>query len=65
MIPKTVTKERIHENLAAISLQLSPKNMQKIRAVDRNFRLLRNFMVRSFETVEQFWDVKSDETYKL
>lgn len=56
VIPKTVTKKRVHENLAATKLELTKEDMDKIYGISRKFRFLGTFMLRSNQTMADYWD---------
>ena len=65
VIPKTVTKKRVHENLAATKLELTKEDMDKIYGISRKFRFLGTFMLRSNQTMADYWDEERDEQFKL
>lgn len=63
VLAKSVNLERVKENLKAIEVKLDPEDMRRLRELDRNLRFLRFFMLRSDETLAQFWDEESDSKY--
>ena len=66
MIPKSVTPDRIRENLKATEVRLDTEDLQRLGALDRNFRFFKmTFFGKSGITVDQMWDTAADEAYQL
>ena len=63
VIPKTVTKERVHQNLAATKVKLSDEDMAKLYAINKNLRYLRQFMVKAGQSLDEYWDVERDAKF--
>ena len=63
VIPKTVTKERVHQNLAATRVKLTPEDMEKLYAIHRSVRYVRQFMVKKGQLLEDYWDVDRDARF--
>lgn len=63
VLAKSVNLERVKENLKATEVKLDPEDMRRLRELDINLRFLRFFMLRSDETLAQFWDEESDRKY--
>ncbi|XP_003389202.1 PREDICTED: alcohol dehydrogenase [NADP(+)]-like isoform X8 [Amphimedon queenslandica] len=66
VIPKSTSEKRIKENLGACSITLSPEEIQALEGIDKNCRLFIGlFFLPKGTTVEQAWDVASDEAYSI
>lgn len=60
VIPKTVRKERLIENLAAVDIELSDLEMKKISEIDLNYRYIKGdfwCLEGSDYTLQNLWDV--------
>jgi alcohol dehydrogenase (NADP+) len=60
VIPKTVRKERLIENLAAGDIEISEEEMEKISVIDLNYRYLKGdfwCLEGSDYTLQNLWDV--------
>ena len=66
VIPKSVNPDRIRENLKATEVKLDTEDLQKLKALDKNFRFFKMaFFGKSTDTIEQLWDTVADEAYQL
>lgn len=65
VIPKSVTEARIIENYKATEITLTPDEIEKLKAVDKNARLFTFLLFLPGKTVEELWDVSLDEAYKI
>ncbi len=65
VIPKSVTPERIVQNVKATEITLDAGDMQCLRKLDdRNFRFVKaDFFQCPGEKWEDFWDVSEDEAF--
>lgn len=63
VIPKTVTKERVHQNLAATKVKLTQEDMERLYAINRNVRYVRLFMVKKGQSQEEYWDIERDAKF--
>lgn len=63
VIPKTVTKERVHQNLAATKVKLTQEDMERLYANNRNVRYVRLFMVKKGQSQEDYWDIERDAKF--
>lgn len=63
VIPKTVTKERVHQNLAATKVKLTQEDMERLYAINRSVRYVRLFMVKKGQSLEEYWDVEGDAKF--
>ena len=64
VIPKSVTESRIIENLKSTDIVLSADEVQRLKDIDKNFRL---FIMRFFdpENKRDLWDEAQDEAFTL
>lgn len=65
VIPKSVTESRIIENLKATELVLTDEEMKSLRAIDKNCRLFTFKVFDSSKTLDDIWDISSDEAFVL
>ena len=66
VIPKSVTPDRIRENLKATEVRLDTEDLQRLGSLDRNFRFFQmTFFGKSTSTVDQLWDTATDAAYPL
>jgi aldehyde reductase len=63
VLAKTVNLQRVADNLTCTNVNLDPEDMRRMRELDQNLRLLRFFMMRSNMTLDEFWDMESDNSY--
>ena len=64
VIPKSVTESRIIENLKSTDVVLSADEVQRLKDIDKNFRL---FSMRFFDPENKWnlWDEAQDEAFTL
>ena len=65
VIPKSVTESRIIENFKGTELVLTDEEMQKMKAMDKNCRLLSFQWFAPDKTVDQIWNTSEDEAFVL
>lgn len=66
VIPKSVNLDRLNENLFGTLVELDSEDMARLKALDKNHRLLKMmFLYKTGQTYEQFWDIKEDEDFQL
>ena len=66
MIPKSVNPDRIRENLKATEVKLDTEDLERLKALDRNFRFFKMaFFGKSTDTTEELWDTATDAAYQL
>ena len=64
VIPKSTSEKRIKENLAACDISLTPDEMKRLEAIDRNRRLfLLDFLQPKGVSQKEAWDVAADEAF--
>ena len=63
VIPKTVTKERVHQNLAATKVKLTQEDMERLYVINRNVRYVRLFMVKKGQSQEEYLDIERDAKF--
>ena len=63
MIPKSVTPDRIRENLKATEVRLDTEDLQRLGALDRNVRFLSSVMLKRGQTPDELWDVEQDALF--
>ena len=64
VIPKSVTESRIIENLKSTDVVLSDDEVQRLKDIDKNFRLF-NFQFFDPENKLNLWDEAQDEAFTL
>ena len=63
-IPKSSNPARIIENFKSTELMLDTEDMSRLRALDRNYRMLTGeFLLKDDVSVDDFWDVLEDEKF--
>ena len=66
MIPKSTNPKRIAENLKSTEIKLDADDMQRLRGVDKNLRLLKGeFFIRKDQRWQEGWDIEADETFVI
>ena len=65
MIPKSVTESRIIENLKATELVLTDEEMQRLKTIDKNYRLFNFKVFDQTKTLDELWDIPQDESYEI
>ena len=64
MIPKSVNPNRIKDNFKASAVKLDEEDMERIRALDRNLRLLTfSWQIKQSNPSEDLWDTASDAAF--
>lgn len=64
MIPKSCNVERIKENYSAAHLQLDSEDLRQLTSLERGYRMVQPvWLVKTGETVDQFWDIDSDSQF--
>lgn len=62
VFPKSTNEKRIKENWSATKLQLSQDEIERLKSVDKNYRLFKfEWCLKSTDTVESFWDIAEDD----
>ena len=66
-IPKSVTPEWVVENQRATEVALSEDELQRLVAINRNFRLFwfRSFVRNTSKGFERSFDDEEDEKFKM
>lgn len=64
VIPKSFTESRIKENLQALKISLTPEDIKRLVACDKNTRLfpLKRFVLADCK-LEELWDIEADENF--
>ena len=66
MIPKSVSPDRIRENLKATEVRLDTGDLQRLRTLDRNLRFFTGtFFAKKNVTLEEIWDTVADSNFVL
>ena len=66
MFPKSVTPDRIRENLKATEVRLDTEDLQKLRALDKNLRFFNGTLFeKKSATLEEIWDTVNDSNFVL
>ena len=66
MIPKSVTPDRIRENLKATEVRLDTEDLQRLGTLDKNMRFFTGtFFVKKSATVAEIWDTVADSNFVL
>ena len=65
MIPKSVSPDRIRDNLKATEVRLDTEDLQRLRTLDRSLRFLTfSWAVKAGPTHdEEIWNACSDEAF--
>ncbi|KAL5516324.1 hypothetical protein EMCRGX_G001617 [Ephydatia muelleri] len=64
VIPKSVNPNRIKDNFKASAVKLNDEDMERIRALDRNLRLLTfSWQIKQSNPSEDLWDTASDAAF--
>ena len=66
MIPKSTNPKRIAENIKSTEIKLDADDMQRLRGVDKNYRLLKlDFLLKQGEKWQEAWDIEDDEKFVI
>ena len=65
VIPKSVTPDRIRSNYEAQKVTLDDEDMKKFYGLEQNLRYIRFFMMKTGQTVDNFWDAEFDKAYVI
>ena len=66
MIPKSTNPKRIADNIKSTEIKLDGDDMQRLRGVDKNYRLLKfGFFLKQGQKWQEAWDIEDDEKFVI